>query len=269
MEFFYIVVERIGDVFLKFHLERLMSFDQANNLLSNFIYINEIPQLVVTNDENLIAKYKAAITEHDLRAMCAQTFSKFHITLNPVQNKFLSTEIFKYFEVIKNFNIRSAHTIFKTIYLESGEEFEVFDKWETNIIFWYTKMPNRYSSTDATNEEIFNFKNIKIATLSDLNRFLNVDILSIGTSSNLRLNWEFVDGMLRYFDPVTKFRLYMSPNLLERLKSTEPKGNIVTLINTRIDRHLYIEYVVTSFYLYDEIIPKSLFDNSYEDDLPF
>jgi len=80
MKNFYISIERLGDVHLKFHLERLASFEQANDLLDNFIYIDDIPQLVVTDDKNILAKYKAGITEHDLRAMCDLPFSKSKIT---------------------------------------------------------------------------------------------------------------------------------------------------------------------------------------------
>lgn len=265
---FYILIERYGDDHLKFHLERLVSFEQANDLLDNFIYMDHIPQLVVTDDKNILAKYKAGITEHDLRAMCDFPFNKSKITLNPVVNRLLSSDIFNYFELIKNRKILSAHASFRKTYLDY-EEYETFDKWEINRIFWYTKMPDRYRTMDMSLDEKFSFRVIKVATLNDFNKFLNVDILSIGTSINLKINWEYIDGILRYYDPITKFRLYIMPEILENMKKAEPRTNITLQIDTRINEELYIEYVVVSFYIYEDFIPKSIFDYSCDDGLPF
>ncbi|HQZ25874.1 MAG TPA: hypothetical protein PLD18_11300 [Flavobacterium sp.] len=268
MKNFYISIERLGDVHLKFHLERLASFEQANDLLDNFIYIDDIPQLVVTDDKNILAKYKAGITEHDLRAMCDLPFSKSKITLNPVANILLSRDIFNYFELIKNRKILSAHTSFRKTYFDY-EEYETFDKWEINRIFWHTKMPDRYRTKEMCVDEKFSYRVITVATLNDFNKLLNVDILSIGTSINLKINWEYIDGILRYYDPITKFRVYIMPEILENLKKVEPKANIALLIKTRTNEELYVEYVVDSFYIYEEFVPKSLFDFSCDDDLPF
>lgn len=265
---FYISIERSGDVHLKFHLERLASHEKAIDLLDNFIYIDDIPQLVVTDDKNILAKYKAGITENDLRAMCDLPFSKSKITLNPLANIILSREVFNYFELIKNREILSAHTSFRKSYFDY-EEFEIFDKWEINQIFWHTKMPDRYRTKEMRLDEKFSFSVITVATLNDFNKFLNVDILSIGTSINLKINWEYIDGILRYYDPITKFRFYIMPEILENLKKAEPKANIALRINTRTNEELYIEYVIDSFYIYEEFVPKSLFDHSCDDGLPF
>ncbi len=176
-----------------------------------------------------------------------------------------SQNIYQYFLKILNGDIVSASEYYTDEYFEfydnvNGFTHELADSnyegWRENIDFIHFITPKRYRVNNE--ESIFSNKDYTIGNIGIFNKLLNTNILEIGTDLAPNINWEWCNGRLRYFDTISKKRLYITEELLQILRKD---NNINFQLKTTLDKNFYIEYFVTGL---DYPLPQK--DKNYEDE---
>jgi hypothetical protein len=252
-----------------YHLEKLFLREDAVKIIDEEIYdytlIGDV--IILTNDTTLLSKYIIALNIDELKMLCnIKSLNIQNIRISDRIFKSFSEEIFIWYTKIHEGEFISASMVREqnTIYPYKDETTRVCQEncsgWIGNNAFLYFKTPNRYKNTGQYSE-IFDIVKLERANLEYLNSHFNVKLQDVGLDENKDLNWEFINGQLRYFDKVSSERLYISP---ENISLLNPETNPIFAIKTKLDRSFYIEHYVLGLYqgtLHNQLAEQRIFEN--------
>ena len=262
------------------HIEKIFSKSQALKILQEEereCYYQDNPEylqpkisdlVVVTDDLELLFRYISAINADELKLLCnLEDYYKCEIRINKdvVGCYQKGTHLFTYFTKILNNEIVSANMSWETSELKPFdnnsyvEYCNSYEGWVENQSFLYFETPSRYK-INQSDKEVFSYECLKYASLEKLNSVFNCNLLKIGCDDDNSKNWEYRNGLLRYFDPTSKKRIYFKEQILNEAKERIEDG-LIFKIKTKLDYNFYIEY-------YIEDIDKSEEDkitNTYEE----
>lgn len=259
MEFYYIIIinrksqrENYKD---DFHIEKIITKEQVLEAFqSDFTFIESLgDKIIVTNDNSLLNKYIVAINIEEFKLLCKKDYDKRKIRINPLHCFNYTEEVYRYFQKILNGTLISANMSYEmhTSYIKFIEDYVTIEKyygWKENKNFNYFKTPKHYAGRPDF-REIFNFWDIEEASIEEMSKILNTDILKISRPGFNSFSWESMENnILKYFDSRTFYRFYIAKSYLDFLKAN---SNHTMRITTRLDKNYYIEYHVTGL-IYDE-----------------
>lgn len=242
-----------------FHLEKIFSKDKILEIIEAETPNSKISDfLIITNDDQLLSKFIFCINESELLMLCRfESFSKSEIRINKYHFTFYDKIVYEKYIKIKNNDILSANmlwssdTIFPYDDPSIGIYSEYFVCWVENKTFIYFETPVRYRRNNEN--EVFSYADIKKAGLKTFERLLNINILEIGNEFNQSINWEYKNDYLKYYDKVSCRRLYITKELLDKLKVD---NEIEFVVETKLDKNYYIEYYVKGIYKVEKYIRR-------------
>lgn len=266
LEKFYIQCLNAGNMTdeIDIHLEKIYE-DDISQYFDNFFFPESYNEsyfsLLITNDRNILDKYKFAINYDEFVMLCGfDSYTKENITIDKKYIKPLNIDCFKYFiKVLVGQLISATMDIVSidpvvdwdgTVYYSEVDT--KFEGWMENKEFVFFKAPFRYKY-HCDDKDVFQLENIKKANLKTLENILNINILKIGEGSDSGVNWESKKDFLIYYDKTSSKRLYIKPVFLEHLKLD---SNITFNIKTKFTETHYIEYYVTG--IENELYKKTI-----------
>lgn len=229
-----------------FHLEKVFTKAEMLKIIEDYDKRNAFDIryfIIVTNDKTFLNKYLFTINLDEFKMLCRRKdYDGKNIRINSEFFYEFDEEVYTYLEKILNDEIISATMLWvcETYFPEHGDVIDNFEQWIENKEFSYFKTPARYIKS-MKNDGVFTFKDHKTGNLELFKKLLNINILEIGTDINPMINWEWRNGLLRYYDKISCTRLYISDELL---KALENDNEINFKIQTRLDKNHYLEYYV-------------------------
>ena len=266
--FFYIVIQnryyKLENNEDNYHLEKVFTKEEMLEIIEDHNVRNDFNVryfIVITNDETFLNKYLFTINLDEFKMLCgAENYNEKNIRINSDYFFKFDEEVFTYFKKILNDEIISATMLWtcETYFPEYGDVIENFEGWIENKQFSYFKTPGRYRKT-MNDDRVFSFKDYKMGNLELFKKLVNINILEIETDKHPSINWEWRNGLLRYYDKISSTRLYISDELLKALKDD---NDINFKIQTKLDKNHYLEYYVIEI----ETPVEFDRDNDYEKD---
>jgi hypothetical protein len=232
-----------------YHIEKIFDKDEVDNLVSSLSLKNIRSYIVVTNDENYLNVYLCTINLYELALLCGcgNDTDKKKIRFNKDFYYRYDSSVYYYVKKIIDGEIISATMKWvRDVSYPWGDDQNsiteiIFDKWLENLNFKYLKTPLRYRKNE-NDDSFFNVEDCTVGNVDLFEKIFNINILLIGTSFYPDdIFWEFRDNYLRYFDKISKKRLYIKIDDLYQMKSNEI---INVSVEVKLDKNLYIEYYV-------------------------
>jgi hypothetical protein len=255
VDYFIVIVDKVRKGEFKecdFHLEKLISFEAALETLNNdenYEYFSRF--ILITNNNYLIDKYEKAIKLKDFETLC------FHKKFDPWKTEITFAfgnfdfipEIYYYVNKLLNCSeLYSVSMDWDIIKFQPWDDYgptessKEFNKWIFNEYFLFFNTPSQYVKNNEY-KSVFYLPITSQTRLETLNKILNCDILNIKNNIFPELKWGVTEEYYKYYDKISKYRFFITPNQLQEL---EKQPNLVLKIETKIDKHYYIEFYVKS-----------------------
>ena len=236
-----------------YHLEKVSSIDVVLECLDDSSFYESYSDfLVITNNDALVYKFERALYLREFEMLCRPgRFQKYNTTVslgfgNYDHVEYLLENVNMLIGINELFSVSMKwdwHSHFP--WDDFGPEVwcKEFDGWEYNQKFRFFSTPDHYRGFDSGG--ILNPPRMSLVDLDKLNDVFHINILNIRNHKFPLLTWSEGDGYLKYYDPVSKIRLYLTKNQLNHLYTDL---SIRLVIEMKIDHNYYLEYFVTSLF---------------------
>lgn len=233
-----------------YHLEKLKSFDQAVECLSDDDnYENYKEFFIITNDDSLVRRYGRVLYLDEFKKIsdpnvyCEEEGLVLRFGKHYVENIFENVE-----KLIQNNKLFSIHMTWLSIQHQPWDDYgptevmKEFDSWAYNQVFLFYKSPQHYKR-NFDSFGILQIPKFSKISLEQINSLFSTNILQIKNEILPELSWQEENGYLKYFDKKSYFRLFIKKSHLQILE--EHPFSILCFENL-IDKNGYLEVYLKS-----------------------
>ena len=266
MDNYYIIIEdlcnRHSPEEIDYHLERVLDY-QIQEIIEKVINHRE-NYLIITDEEELLSSYIFVLSLDDFKLLCGQSdFNREYLRVDinyyksnssRISIKYDCEKVYKYFKKIYDNEIISASIgwEYKTYtWGDYGYSKDVDESlgWLENHNFYFLEVPKHYKnrknkySYSASDTNLLKIHYHCIWNLEELNKILNVDLLSLTLDGDRESTWSYLrNGIYKYFDWNSFCRLFISETICNLLREDE---ELYFKVKTVFTKNHYIEYYIT------------------------
>jgi hypothetical protein len=261
-EYYILIYNKVGDPIIyedpNYQIEKLLSLDVALECLNDSYNYRDKNKsytdfLIITNNFDLILKYKRAIEIYDLKLLIdSHKIASSSSVIGRGYGTFEGVIDFNdaFFKLYENEEIISANMTWDHYnyypWDDNGPAVrgKDFKEWTFNKSFMYFKTPDRYKMLNEFSD-VFHLPDIKKTNIEKLGNRFNANLLEFGNPDFPMIQWDESKDFLKYYDNISKMRLYIKPKHLILLKK-EPF--LCIRVETKLDKNQYVEYFITDLF---------------------